>query len=649
MAQDRIPLPATTTPKKRGIPYWRWLLAPMLLASLGLHGLVLFAPVTPSDEELVPPPDPEEDGVAITKIDAPQPRNPVAASANTGTVTTAPPAPTATPAQSAAAPATRSPRNTAPPTRATATSQSDRPTSASLNSPSQEGAVPNFAQIPSVNSPNTAAPPVGGRSTSGDGRTPPSRTETVAGPDPFEKYIEVFATYNGVKVSPADATEIQTIWLESFSDRGSEFTNLEIEPLPLPEPLPYESNICLPNAPAAAQLLVLVNADGTVDSYQPFMQRTGYRIFDNAAADAVKAYDFPEANSPQAYLAEVAVDYDEADCQWPPQVDKLPDAYFTVLDSYIGPTLTTPAEARTAQENWLKSLRENAAVELPATDDLTAQVFEEFAPKVPYPLEICLPLEPKDAEFGVVVQPDGSLSMDPVPLRSTGYQNFDDRAKELVTNFDFPEADTTRLLVVEVPVDYNGVNCQPLDSESFEVPTAGATASPGSASGGQAPAIAANAGAAPQDEREAMSAEGAAIAFAPALQTSLLEAGRQRVEADAVGSLNTQLEIAASSLAIGWPDDIDQSCFLADLTGERFEPVPAAADAIILSESADFVPLTLSRLYQAMTEDAGDYCGAPLVRMSVDGTPQLLASTIPFGSGGANALVVLWTADPRDN
>jgi hypothetical protein len=38
----------------------------------------LFAPVSPSEDERVPPPDPEEDGIAITKIDPPKPR-PVAA------------------------------------------------------------------------------------------------------------------------------------------------------------------------------------------------------------------------------------------------------------------------------------------------------------------------------------------------------------------------------------------------------------------------------------------------------------------------------------------------------------------------------------------------------------------------------------------
>lgn len=652
MAQDRLPLTATPPAKKRGILYWRWLLAPMLLASLGLHGLILFVPIAPSDEDLVPPPDPEEEGIAITKIEAPQPRSAIAAPANAGTVKTAPSA-AAPQTRATPTPAVRSARPTNSATRATSQGGGDRSTTnrAASNRPSAADQTPsgaNFAQMPSVDNPSADAPAAGGRATSGNGRTPGNPANpAAAGPDPFETYIEAFATYNGVKISEADAAETQTIWLQSFSDRGAEFTNLDIEPLKIFEPVPYESDICLPNAPDDAELLVLVNADGTVEEYQPFMQRTGYRRFDNAAADTIRQHDFPAADAPKAYLVEVAVDYDDANCQWPPQVDKLPDAYFAVLDNYIGPTLTTPAESQIAQENWLQSLSANAAVELPPTEELTAEVLADFEPEVPYPLEICLPLAPKDAKFGVVVQPDGSLGMAPVPLRSTGYQNFDDRAKALVTNFEFPAAETTRLLVVEVPVDYNDVNCQPLDSASFEVPVPSTSASAGSAPS-RPDTPPSNTATLPSATGEATPGPGTAIAFDPALQRPLLEAGRQRVEADAVGSLNTQLAIAAASLTAGWPEAVDQSCFLADLTTERFEPVAVAADALILSENAD-VPLILSRLYQATINDAGEYCGAALFQMSVAEIPQLYVSTIPFGSGGANALVVLWTADPREN
>ncbi|MGB7312515.1 MAG: hypothetical protein WA939_06255, partial [Nodosilinea sp.] len=40
----------------------------MLLASLGLHGLVLMLPAGSGGEAVIPPPDPEQDSVAITRV-----------------------------------------------------------------------------------------------------------------------------------------------------------------------------------------------------------------------------------------------------------------------------------------------------------------------------------------------------------------------------------------------------------------------------------------------------------------------------------------------------------------------------------------------------------------------------------------------------
>ncbi|MEM6838663.1 MAG: hypothetical protein AAF609_17630 [Cyanobacteria bacterium P01_C01_bin.120] len=587
----------------------------MLLASIGLHGLVLFAPVGPSEDDILPAPDPEEDGIAVTKIPAPQPRT-AAAPANAGTVKTAP---TTASAPRAAAPAARA-NNTAP--------------AAGSNNRSADNAtvsVPNLDGSAAVTNPNTDPPQVGGPSTSGNGRNP-----RPVGPDPFDEYIKIFGSYNGVKLVPEDAAEIQTDWLKSFSDRGPDFVGLEVNPIQLSETLPYEAKICLPQPPEAAKLLVMVDGDGNVDEYQPFVQYTGYRDFNDAAEEQVKQYDFPAATSPQAYQVEVAVDYDHENCDWPPTVDKLPDDYFTVLDNYVGPELTTPGAARAAREDWLKALSEQSDMALPAMDELSAEDLEDFTPKVPYPLEICLPIEPENAEFGVILQPDGSLGTEPVSLRSTGYQNFDASAKELVENFDFPAADETRLRVIEVVVDYNPVNCQSLDSDSFEVPAAANTAANSDTS-------------APDENLQDSQDDSPTIAFDPAQQMPLLENGRQRVEADPTGGLNTQLAIAAASLEDDWPEAVDQSCFLTDITTDNFVSIEVAADAVILSEDAEFVPLTLSKLYQVEPQDAGEYCGAPLLQMAVNGIPQLFASTIPFGSGDANTLVVLWTADPRQN
>jgi hypothetical protein len=70
-------------PPQQNRPLWQYLLAPMLLLSLVLHGVVLFVPTGVSEDALVPPPDPEEDGIAISRIEPPRPR---AAATNPPTV-----------------------------------------------------------------------------------------------------------------------------------------------------------------------------------------------------------------------------------------------------------------------------------------------------------------------------------------------------------------------------------------------------------------------------------------------------------------------------------------------------------------------------------------------------------------------------------
>jgi hypothetical protein len=640
MVHDRTPFSAQTVPKKPSVKYWHWFFPLMLLASIGLHGVVLFMPVAPSEDELVPPPDPEEDGIAITKIEAPQPRSPAAASsapANPGTVKTARPAPTTAAAQTPSAGASRpSPAPTSPHRTGTRSTTQERSPTVTARTQNRQDAqtsqptVPDLSTVGAVPNPNATAPTVPPTPDNG-------RENAVSSTSAFEAYIKVFEAYNGVTISEAEATSLRQSWLASFRDRGAAFANLEIQPLKDFDPLPYEANICLPSPPATAQVLVLVDAEGNVDEYQPFIQRTGYRNFDGEASQQIANHGFPDAETPQAYLAEIPVAYDPEDCEWPPNVDKLPDDYFTVLESYIGPTLTTPSEVEAAEVGWLTALKETEELELPHADgELTAAVFEDVETKVEYPLAICLPIAPKDSQWGVVVNPDGRLNGDPHPLRSTGYQNFDDRAQALVKNMAFPETGAPQIYVVEIAVDYNPVNCQELDSDSFDVPT--------TASGEQNTAGEHNGESVPE------AAATATVAFDPAQQTRLVEQGRQQVEADSVGSLNASPDLAAVAIESGWSADIDQSCFLADLTPEQGPvPVAAAADALVLSESFDFVPLTVSRLYGTEVEDAGEYCGAPLLQLAVGGTPQLFASTVGFGAGNANALVVIWPTDPRES
>ncbi|HEY9889526.1 MAG TPA: hypothetical protein V6D02_14065, partial [Candidatus Obscuribacterales bacterium] len=232
-------------------------------------------------------------------------------------------------------------------------------------------------------------------------------------------------------------------------------------------------------------------------------------------------------------------------------------------------------------------------------------------------------IAPVESRWGVVVSPEGEVQGEVEPLRSTGYQWFDDRAQAIASNTAFPSTGATQTYILTIPTGYNPVNCQKLDSQSFNVGGAAANTPPAT------PASAAT-----------------AIAADPAQQEELLQAGRERVLADALGSLNGDAALAAAVVDSGWPDDLDRACFLAAADGE-LAPAEQASDVVILSQNADRAPASLAELYQVQAEAAGEYCGAPLYELQVDGTVQLFASVVGFGAGNSNALVVLWPADPQ--
>lgn len=670
MIQDRKPISPTNRFQRQPVRYWRWLLAPMLLASLGLHGLILLIPTAPSEDELMPPPDPEEDGIAITKIDAPQSRPPASTPpANTGTVKTAPAAPPAAtprPAQATTRPSSPARVTSSRSDRPNRDRQSSRNATATSDTNGRDTAktqptVPDLSTVEAVQNPNSSAPDI-----------PSSNGGAIAATadfDGFEEYIQVFADYNGVQISEAEAIEFRQSWLDSFANAGTPIAEADIQSLDSFNQLPYNANICLPHAPETAQILVWIDAEGAVNEYKQFVQRTGYRNFDEAALKLIDDYDFPDTTSSQAYLAEISVDYDPEECDWPPQVSKLPADYFAVLNAYIGPTLTTPEEAKTAQAAWLQTLTENDILELPNPGALNATPLDSFDKTVAYPLAICLPIEPQDAQWGVLVSAEGSLQGEPQPLRSTGYQNFDNRAKELVQTFNFPATETPQIYVIEVPVDYNSVNCQSPDSEEFSVLATAAAAGDTSAeiassqtndSNPSEATLSDTHSASLENRPQAPSSTGTSdsgdlvplddlVAFDGEQQTQLLEQGRLNVLNDPMGNLNSLPDVASASIASGWPEGIDRSCFLSALDDEQGPvPVEAAADAIVLSDDVEFVPLTLSRLYGVEVADAGEYCNAPLLKMAVEGIPQLFSSTIGFGNGNAHSLIVIWPADPRE-
>jgi hypothetical protein len=448
----------------------RYLLPFMLLLSFGLHGMILFLPTAPGEDELVSPPDPEEEGITVTKTDPPTSQRQPPSTSSTET-----PKPADTGKPAGVEPRINQSARTAPPNGnpaqdrggARATSANSRTSSRNDTTSQEANSTPTANQsnrspqdasratsapvVPRLNNPNPPAPEP--NSGAGEGR------------QQFLNYVDVFATYQGLNsLTTAEVTERKSIWLSSFTEQGDSYSRLEIQPLAAIEPLPYEAKICLPNAPDTAELLVLVEADGTVNSDIMTLQSTGYRKFNQAARDLMQQQTYPSTDRPQAYLVQVKIDYDQDECQWPPRGTNLPDSYFEVLESYISSSSTTLSEAQQNQTDWLNSMVRNEAIA-----NAQASTLEDFQERVAYPNNICLPIEPEAAQLGVVVNADGRLQGEPQPLRSTGYAVFDDRAKALVKDFEFPKAATSQAYVVVVQTAYNSVNCQPLTSQTFDL------------------------------------------------------------------------------------------------------------------------------------------------------------------------------------
>ena len=620
--------------------YWRWFLPPMLLVSLGLHGLILFTPVAPSEDDLVPPPDPEEDGIAITKIDAPTSRAvrtqaPTAAPTavpnnSTPTANRAPATTPSRPQTNQANNSTNARRNQANRNQANRNSRGSgnnrNPSARNNNQASNQRSQDNPSSTPVANNPNPTAPEV---------KSPAQ----IA----FEEYVDVFSGYLGLKtISEADAATFRAQWLSSFTEGDAAYANLAIQPLNNLDQIPYEAKICLPSNPDSAQILALVEADGSLNEFIRVVQSTGYRSFDETANSLLQKHTFPSAETPQAYLVEVEVDYDPENCEWPPKLDKLPDDYFALLQNYIGPNLTTQPEFKAAQETWLTAMSQAEGIEL--SDEETPEVpeFEAFEGEVEYPLNICLPIPPKDSEWGVVVGPDGTLQGEVEPLRSTGYSNFDERSKELITSFDFPAAEATQLYIVKVPVDYNSLLCQALDSEEFTVSPAVAAATNTEA--------AANTETPTETNRDRPSQNSPnALAFNPSRQEELRTTAQQNLNDSEFGSVNSDPGLVAGIIDSGWPEGIERDAFLSDLNPESGPtPVDGATDAFVLTRNADLTPDSLTELYSVESELASeDYQGAPLYELSDNGVPQLFASVIGIGAGNSSTLVVIWPSDPR--
>jgi hypothetical protein len=285
----------------------------MLLASLGLHGLVLMLPSGSSNKALIPPPDPEQDSVAITRV-------PPAGTSDalTGTAT-----PAGTPGLAPIAPlgALQAPVAASPLSAAAPAAQPEaaaRPRAAAPGAP-QTPATP-AAPAPASPPPVSPEPPP---------TTPPPPTSPASSQPLFEGDLgDRLRTYvAGLNLSPERIEQLQAAILQrvtytpeattaaAYEQNLSQWqqairneTGLsDLTPAPAPEDLSvtYYQRACLSETPGPVQAGVLVSPTGATRSQPVVLRSSGYGAVDDYALRAVVSHRFPRANEARAYTVTV--------------------------------------------------------------------------------------------------------------------------------------------------------------------------------------------------------------------------------------------------------------------------------------------------------------------------------------------------------
>ncbi|MFH7244942.1 MAG: hypothetical protein ACHWZW_19070 [Spirulina sp.] len=337
----------TSAPSKPQAPLWQRLIAPMLLASLGLHGLILLVPTGASQDAAIPPPDPEQDSVAITRI---PPTNPAEPDGD-DVAATRPPMGQTPPGQSPAAPvggiariqrpttgstagssarstAASQPTSSRTPSR-TASRQSGRsssPSRSQANTPapgSASGADRPASPAPASPTPQPSAPPVSA--------TPaPTTNSQPLTPSDLRAQLQAYAaelnlpqgridrlaanlrqrfSYNAA----ASAEEVLPINQTQWQDQIRQATGLaDLTATPLPDPLAmvYRQRVCLTPAPGPVKVGLLANPDGTQAEDPVVLQSSGYGAVDTRAIRAATDHTLPRADQPKAYILTVDPEVD---------------------------------------------------------------------------------------------------------------------------------------------------------------------------------------------------------------------------------------------------------------------------------------------------------------------------------------------------
>jgi len=291
---------------------WPRLVAPMLLASLGLHGLLLFLPLSRSEEGAIASADLEEDSIAITRV-APSSPAPTAATQGTISAATVPP-PTAAMATSAA----RVPQGTR---GSQSVGRGDRsaPATTAQSSRPRVSVAPPASTVVEVSTPVGEASP-----------TPAlSASRPLVDPSIGERLL-AYAT--GLAL-PADHINRLGRYLqdrfaynETATQRDTYNRNLQVwetqvrEATGLPQLTPetdrtdfsltVPQRVCLRQPPTEVRLGVLTKPDGTLAEPPVVLRSSGYSALDQQAQGLVANHSFPPADSVKAHILKVAIQVD---------------------------------------------------------------------------------------------------------------------------------------------------------------------------------------------------------------------------------------------------------------------------------------------------------------------------------------------------
>ncbi|WOD39092.1 hypothetical protein [Nodosilinea sp. E11] len=296
----------------------------MLLASVGLHGLVLMLPVGADSDAVIPPPDPEQDSVAITRV---PPAGTAEAAASEA------PAVAIAPVGVAAAPAQPQPTIPSTPTARPAQAPPRRAAGAARPTAQANGAAPPRASATSSPPTNSATPPA-------EPVRPSDQSPTPSASQPlFEGDLgERLRTYvAGLNLSPERVEQMRAAILQRVTYTPEATTAIAYEqnlsqwqqairtetglsdltPSPAPEELSvtYYQRACLSEPPGPVQAGVLVSPSGSTRSQPVVLRSSGYGAVDDHALRTVASHRFPSASGAKAYTVTVETELvGQSDC-----------------------------------------------------------------------------------------------------------------------------------------------------------------------------------------------------------------------------------------------------------------------------------------------------------------------------------------------